>query len=171
MDSQHGHEEAYKDLSDVELMLRVRDDDGVAFSVLYLRYHARIGQFFYGLSRNRTAASDMAQETFLRIWKFRERYSATGSVPAYLFGFARNIWREHCRVGHRQFSLELHAASGRDIERFMAERHPEPDAAAGRSETHENIFRALDELPEDQRMVFVLRSVESLSLDEVASIV
>lgn len=160
----------HDDSSDITLMLLVKEDDEVAFSALYLRYHARASHFFYGLSRNRSSASDMAQETFLRIWKFRHRYATTGSFPAYLFGIARNIWLEQCRARRKQFNIELHGAVGKEMERFMAKSQPEPDTMAGRSEIHEHIFQALDQLPEEQRMVFVLRSIEGLALDEVASI-
>ena len=156
--------------SDIDLMLLVREDDDITFSTLYLRYHGRISNFCFGLSRNRAASSDMAQEVFLRIWKFRHRYSNTGSFAAYVFGFARNIWLEHCRAKQKQFKIELLGALGNESDRFMATRLPEPDSAAGHAEIHEHIFEALDTLPEEQRMVFVLRSIEGLSLDEVASV-
>jgi len=53
--------------------------------------------FFYGMSRSAQMSEDLCQETFLRVWKLRRKYAATGSFPAYLFAFARNVWLEQCR--------------------------------------------------------------------------
>lgn len=155
---------------DLHLMLLSSRDDEAAFATLYERYHGRVHQFIFGLTRDRSVASDLSQETFLRIWKFRHRYAQTGSFLSYLFGFARNVWLEHCRARKKQFSLELRNSTPRELGRFMGMTQPEPDAMAGRSEIHGHIFEALELLPEEQRMVFVLRSVAGLTFDEVASV-
>lgn len=153
---------------DIALMHQVAGGDEVAFTTLYTQYHARVRNFFYGLSRNAPLSADLSQETFLRIWKFRQRYTSSGSFLSYLFGFARNIWLEQCRVQQKQFKSDLHNASGQALERFMAAPHPEPDTVARHAEINAHIFEALESLPNEQRMVFVLRSIEGLSLDEVA---
>ena len=156
--------------SPVALMLRVRQGDDSAFAQLYDRYHVRLLNFFYGLTRDRDVSDDLCQETFFRIWRLRAKYAATGSFPAYLFTFARNIWLEHCReklkrqrLG-RPSAIEDHAGS------LLESRRPQPDAAAGNAEIADRIFAALSELPEEQRMVFVLRNIEGLSLGDTATI-
>jgi RNA polymerase sigma-70 factor (ECF subfamily) len=89
--------------SDCALMLRARRNDVDAFECLYERHHARLQHFFHALcARSRGAgpaqtAEDLCHETFLRIWRLRMRYRVTGTFAAYLFGVARNVWREHCR--------------------------------------------------------------------------
>lgn len=155
---------------DLGLMLAASRDDELAFATLYERYHGRVHQFIFGLTRDRSAASDLSQETFLRIWKFRHRYAQTGSFLSYLFGFARNVWLEHCRARKKQFSLELRDSTPRELNRFMGSALCDPDVAANNSEIHAHIFDALALLPDEQRMVFVLRSVEGLSFEEVASV-
>ena len=85
---------------DIVLMMRVREGDASAFEVLFNRYQRALLNFFFGLTRNNQTARDLAQETFLRIWKIRRRYRATGTFPAYLFGVGRLIWLEHCRQQH-----------------------------------------------------------------------
>ena len=92
---------------DTTLMLRVRWGDERAFVELYRRYHRKLMDFFYGMSRNAQTAEDLCQETFLRVWKLRRRYAATGSFPAYLFAFARNVWLERCRETKRRQALRF----------------------------------------------------------------
>ena len=62
----------------IGLMLLARDGDKEAFAELYNLTHKRVYSFFYGLSRNAELSNDLSQDTFLLIWKFRDRYAATG---------------------------------------------------------------------------------------------
>ena len=153
----------------IALMMRVRGGDESAFETLFSRFQQPLLSFFYGLSRNNSMARDLTQETFLRIWKIRKRYQASGTFPAYLFGVARMIWRESCRreqkswrLGSRQGEACLHS--------LPAGSSACPLYQASRSEMHHHIHAALDQLPEEQRLVFVLRSIDGLSLEDIAGI-
>lgn len=154
--------------SDIVLMLRVRKDDASAFEVLHERYQRRLLNFFYGMSRHAPTASDLCQETFLRVWQVRRRYRASGAFPAYLFGIARMVWREHCRSQSKDWQLQ----SSLDREHGpepLAEASQAPDYQASCSEVQRYILEALQELPEEQRMVFVMRTVRGLSLQDIAA--
>lgn len=156
-------------LSDAALMLRARDDDEAAFGILYERYHRKVLDFFYGMSRNASLAEDLCHETFLRIWKLRKRYAATGSFPAYLFTFARHVWLESSRRDRRIWRLGVRQPMEEDWQAPAAGNGGVPDVRAARSELEARIVDALEGLPDEQRMVFVMRNIEGLSLDEIAS--
>ena len=143
--------------------MRVRGGDACAFESLFNRYQRPLLNFFHGLSRNPCTARDLAQETFLRVWKIRKRYRASGSFPAYLFGVARMIWLESCR--QEQKTWRLGARQGEEsLGHLEAEITECPAWQASRSELHGHLYAALEELPEEQRMVFVMRSIDGLSL-------
>jgi RNA polymerase sigma-70 factor (ECF subfamily) len=153
---------------DVVLMMRVRGGDACAFETLFNRYQRPLLNFFHGLSRNPCTARDLAQETFLRVWKIRKRYRASGSFPAYLFGVARMIWLESCR--QEQKAWRLGARQGEEcLGHLEADNAGCPAWQASRSELHGHLYAALEELPEEQRMVFVLRSIDGLSLEDIAA--
>lgn len=153
---------------DVVLMMRVRGGDACAFETLFNRYQRPLLNFFHALSRNPCTARDLAQETFLRVWKIRKRYRASGSFPAYLFGVARLIWLESCR--QEQKTWRLGARQGEEsLGHLAADRADCPAWRASRSELHGHLRAALDELPEEQRMVFVMRSIDGLSLEDIAA--
>lgn len=156
--------------SDVALMLCVRSDNEGAFAELHERHHRKVVRFFFGLSADAHVAGELCQETFLRIWRFRKRYTATGSFKAYLFSFARNIWFEKCREIRKHKRLGTRQYFGEEWDTLAARTLDQPDAEAQRSELSDRILAALDCLPEDQRMAFVLRTVDGLCLEEVASI-
>jgi RNA polymerase sigma-70 factor (ECF subfamily) len=150
---------------DIRLMARVRKGDTLAFEVLHRRYQRKMLNFFFGLTHNTHSASDLCQETFLRIWKIRLRYRATGSFPGYLFGVARLVYLEHVKREVRR----QHAPFFEDEEANLPCPDGNPEKLASRAELSELIRRAVEELPEPQRMVFVMRTVDGLSLDDIAT--
>ncbi len=155
--------------SAIALMLRVRDNDQAAFGLLYDRFGQRVHSFFYGLCGDATASKDLTQETFLRIWKFRARYAATGSLLAYLLTFARFVWLEHCRSLRRHGRLP-NSPVDELMESLTSLPNTQPDACASRSELAGKIHDALRVLPEEQRLAFVLQSMEGLTAEEAASV-
>jgi RNA polymerase sigma-70 factor (ECF subfamily) len=157
-------------LPDTELMLRVRDGDECAFAEIYRRYHRKLLDFFYGLSSNAQCAEDLCHETFSRIWQVRRRYAATGSFPAYVFTFARNIWLENCRRLRKQQRLGSRRSLEQTDYELAAAVSSHPDEGAARSELSGYILEALDALPEDQRMAFVMRNIEGMAIADIAAV-
>ena len=153
----------------IALMMRVRGGDESAFEILFNRFQRPLLNFFYGLSRNSGLARDLAQETFLRVWKIRKRYQASGTFQAYLFGIGRMIWLEWCR--REQKSWRLGQRQGEERLQELAGGVADcPAYQANRAELSAQIHDALEQLPEEQRLVFVLRSIDGLSLDDIANI-
>ncbi len=153
----------------IALMLRVRNGDQAAFGLLYGRFQRQVHSFFYGLCGDAGTCKDLTQETFLRIWKFRGRYAATGSILAYLLTFARYVWLEHCR------SLRRHGQpSATPVDELLgsllAPAQAGPATRASSSEISDHILAALRDLPDEQRMAFVLQAIEGLNAEEAASV-
>ncbi len=157
---------------DVALMLRVRQDDESAFEQLYKRYVRKLVDFFYAMGRDIQQAEDLAHETFLRVWRQRAKYAATGSVQAYLFAFARFIWLERCRKFRRvrMWGLVSLRENIEEAQLAVASGDSHPDVRAGRAELEAAIFAALERLPDEQRMAFVLHEIQGLSNDDIAAV-
>lgn len=173
MDAQN----AFEKLADDELMLRVQWGSEYAFAELYRRYFGKLDRFFYGMAcrgmacrgarRDASLAEDLCHETLLRVWQLRARYVPSGSFPSFLFGVARNIWLERQRAARKDWRIE-NALNGSGQAEFG--HVTTPDHAAHCEELNESIRDALASLPDDQRMAFVLRTIDGLSLDEIAHI-
>ena len=72
-------------LSDAEIMLRVREGDDSGFSILIEKYRKQMVHFMFRMSRNQAVAEELAQEVFLRVYRSRQTYraeaiSAPGSI-------------------------------------------------------------------------------------------
>ena len=161
---------AFVETADADVMLRVKWGSESAFAELYRRYHRKLLDFFYGMSRDTQLAEDLCHETFLRVWQLRLRYAVTGSFAGYLFTVARNIWLERWRVVQREWRWRAAAPVESAAFEALAPAPPPPDELAHRAEIGEQVFMALDALPEEQRMAFVLRMIEGLALEDIARI-
>lgn len=159
----------HQELSDIRLMLAVRSGDVDAFECLHTRYQDKVLRFFYGLTGAPQEASDLCQETFLRVWRIRLRYEATGSFPAYLFGVARAIWMEHRRKKARLWKWESPGAGDAQAGAESCSPSPGPSELLLNAELREHLFAALDHLPEEQRIVFVMRTIDGLPLEDIAT--
>lgn len=156
--------------ADIALMLLVRGGDERAFARLYDRNYRAIQRFFFSLSRDVTVSYDLCQETFVRIWRARHRYAATGTFKAYLYTFARHIWLEQCRRVRKERMLGLASHIEDYFDSLAAPSSGEPDGLAVRAESRASIEAALDELPEEQRLAFTLRYMQGLSPEEIARV-
>ncbi|MBP8128819.1 MAG: sigma-70 family RNA polymerase sigma factor [Candidatus Hydrogenedentes bacterium] len=153
-------------VADIALMARVRLGDESAFEELHRRYQRRVLAFFFGMAGDSHAANDLCQETFLRIWKVRRRYRATGAFPGYLFGIARMVWLERCREQRKVLRL----GQREPLDEYpLSDPAPHPDDRAARSEASRRIGEAIEALPDEQRMVFVMRALRGLSLEDIAA--
>jgi RNA polymerase sigma-70 factor (ECF subfamily) len=156
--------------ADTSLMHRVSQGDEPAFAELYRRYNRKLLDFFFAMCRDPQVSEELAGDTFARIWHVRKRYAATGSFPAYLFSFARNIWLEHCRRSRKVWKLGA-VADWADVESSLVALDAfRPDEAAACGELEGHIISALDALPEEQRMVFVMRVIHRMSLEDIAMV-
>lgn len=155
--------------SDITLMLQVKRGDESAFALLHRRYQQKVIAFFWGLSHDAQQANDLCQETFLRIWMVRKRYRAVASFPGYLFGIARMIWLERYRRMQRESRLGRPCTLDcleYDLEHAT---RPNQDDPAASHELTQSFWKALEQLPEEQRMVFVMRNIEGLALGDIAA--
>ena len=158
------------EMPDADLMARVQWSSERAFAELYRRYHRRLLDFFYGMGRDAHLAEDLCHETFLRIWKLRAHYTMSGMFAAYLFGVARNIWLEQRRQARKDWRLGVAVPFDERVEQTSDAHQASPAAAAEFAEIDARIFAALEQLPDEQRTAFVLRTIEGLSLDDIAAV-
>jgi RNA polymerase sigma-70 factor (ECF subfamily) len=134
---------------------------------LYRRHFRKLLDFFYAMSGHSQLAEDLCQETFLRVWRLRGRYTPTGSFLGYLFAIARYVWLERRTEAYRRAALQPLSCGGDGPE--PVDTGAQPDELAARAEVQGSIAQAVAALPEDQRMAFVLRTVQGLSLEEIAA--
>lgn len=147
--------------NDAELMIRVRGGDRDAFADLIGRHKDAVVSYLTRLTGNRDRAEDLAQETFLRLFRSARDYTEQGYLRAYLFRIATNLVRSEER---REKRLRL-------LTPFLPrEEHAEPAAASGllRRELHREVAAAVAKLPLRYRVPLVLHEIEGWSYVDIA---
>ncbi len=147
--------------TDAELMAAVADDDRQAFAALMRRHQALV----MGLARRYLGAWDLAedvtQETFLRVYRAAPKYRPTARFTTWLCQIAVNLCRDVARKRR-----DDHRSSGETPELSVV---PAPDGP-DQDERTRAVRRAVDALPDRQRMAVVLHRYVGLSHAEIAEI-
>lgn len=161
-------------LSDQELMARVKRDDREAFGLLAQRHKPWLTRLLYHLFWSREEAEDGAQEVLLRLWLARGRYEPSANPKTFLFTIARNYWHNRStRVIRKQRVVSLEDQFGpgtRAVIERLADQRPTPEEQVIQSYQVFRIRRAVDQLPEKQRLVFILSQYGDLRYSEIAQL-
>ena len=152
-------------------MLRVRmDDDHRAFAQLVERWEQPIRRLCGRMVGDLHRGEDLKQETFTRLYQKRQQYEPTGRFSTYLWRIALNVCHDELRrVNRRKEVYPSGAEEGDGMEEFPMN-DESPDAAAAAGDEAELVRRALLRLPENYRMVLVLRHYEGLKIAKIAEI-
>jgi RNA polymerase sigma-70 factor (ECF subfamily) len=162
---------------DLELVRRARSGDFAAFEALVGRFQDRV----YALARRIVGephdAEDVTQQTFLSLVEHLHDFRGESTVAAWVLRIAANHALKLLRKRRGLPTVPL-ADPGEPQEGYADAPHPEfiapwredPADLAGRREVRELIDRALTELDDKYRAVFVLRDVEGFSVKETAEL-
>lgn len=145
---------------EIELMRRVAKGDAAAFRMLADAHIGKIMNFAYRVLHDRTEAEDVAQETFLRLWKDAARYEPRARLTTWLHRIAHNLSIDRLRAKREQPSDAL------DEERSSVE----PAGLLDRKELATDVDKALAALPERQRTAIALVHYQGLTNIEAAGV-
>jgi RNA polymerase sigma-70 factor (ECF subfamily) len=153
------------DVANDALLAALASGDRDALRDVYLLYHAYVRAFARRLVGDDAAAEDLVHEAFLVLPRAARRYRGDGPFRAFLLSIAVNHARHHVRAAARRRAAQA---------KMLREPLPEParpDDEAARVELARALSAALDALPLDQRVAFVLCEVEERTSTEAAVIV
>ncbi len=170
-------------MSDHALLEATRAGDEDAFAELVGRYRNQITSYIYRMTNDYEEAVDLAQETFVRLYRAAGRYQTTHAFSTYLYRIATNLLYRIAtnlaiselrkRKRRRLVSLTglLNPGDGGEAVDFNpADERPLQDVNLVETERREAISRAISTLPEKYRAPLVLRDVQGKSYDEIAAI-
>jgi len=158
--------------SDEELMRRTQRGDRQAFSLLYERYSSSVLSYLYRMLGNLEDVESIAQEVFLRAFRFAPTYRFPQKFSTWLFTITRNLAINYSRRRKRspvrnvtELNLEGVEISGDPYK--VAQRATDD---VEKQEEIARVLKALDDLPTDQREVIVLGVFQDLSYAQIEEI-
>lgn len=174
-------------MTDAEAMKRLSEGDTDALRVLYDRHRSKVYRLGCRYLGSPTEAEDLVQQVFLKVWKAAPGFRGDAKISTWLYRVAANAALDR-RRRRRTVGLEdLHPEGAERIadravldaeERSGLGRRPgmadvdadaDPLRAAHRRTVQERVEEALQELSPSQRMAFVMRHWEGLSIKEIAA--
>lgn len=153
--------------ADIAAMQRLAAGDDLALNDLMDRWKNKVAAFLLRMTGNAAAATDLTQETFVKLYQSRARYRPSAAFPTYLFHIAANLARNHARWKQRHPTLSIDNADDHVPESVDAQ--PGPDEQMERNEQMQRVEAALAALPADLREVMLLFTYQDMSYAEIAT--
>lgn len=169
------HEVVADPTSDHALLEATRTGDEDAFAQLVGRYRNQITSYIYRMTNDYDGAVDLAQETFVRVYRAADRYQTTYAFSTYIYRIATNLAISELRKRKRRKLVSLtgffQSKDGAEPQEFNpADCKPLPDTELVDAERRSAVQRAISTLPEKYRAPLILRDVDGKSYEEISRI-
>ncbi|HEY5750873.1 MAG TPA: RNA polymerase sigma-70 factor [Chryseolinea sp.] len=145
-----------------QLIITLKTGDITAFEMLFRTYYQPLCNYAYTFVQDRDEAEEIVQSTFLNVWEKRDNLSIHTGVKPYLYAMVRNASLnvlKHEKIKQQHVTMEL-AVAERSVESVTR--------TVMASELETKIYKAMDKLPEQCRLVFKLSRFEELKYSEIA---
>ncbi len=150
--------------------------DKLAFDDLYHKYSSPVFNFAFSLTKNKGEAEDLFQESWLRVVQNFHKISDKQTFKSWVFTITVNLYRDELRKRktRRLFLFQKIKSTPPEYEtslRSPGKRQVGITNESDHADTGRAITRAIDSLPERQRLVFILKEVEGFKYSEIREIV
>ncbi len=170
----HEARDALRALDDSALAQRFLEGERRAFGILVDRYDGRLVNFVYRTIGDRERAQDLVQETFIRVYRHLHRFDPTRKFSTWIYTIASNLAKNELRNRSRNplvFFQTIKKNWEADHRPLEWEDHTyKPDDLYRKRHLQEVVERAVGELPEHHRVVFILRELHGRTYEEIAEI-
>ncbi len=166
-----------KEATDEESMVRFQNGDAGCFDLILERHGGGVLRFIMKMiGLDKVRSEDLLQEVFMKVIERRMQYDQHQKFSTWLYSIARNHCidflrnEEHRRHASLDAPLNYQENDAPVVIDFIKSRERDQEAIAIDRETQELLQEGIRELREEYRDVFLLREVEGLPLEQIATI-
>jgi RNA polymerase sigma-70 factor (ECF subfamily) len=164
--------------SDEDLMLAFGAGEAAAFEQLVARHKRGLYNFLLRSVHNQSRAEELLQEVFLRVIRAKDRYQRTARFTTWIYTIARNLCVDESRRQKFRRTMPLEAKrrgrgedSGLSVLDVTEAGEVATDSASEAPKIRERVAAAIQNLPDDQREVFIMRQFGGLSFKQIGEAV
>lgn len=155
---------------DRQLITDSLSGDDKAFEQLVRRYLTPVYNFIVGLTRDRIVAEDLAQETFIKVWKHLARFDQKRNFKTWVFAIAKNTTYDFFKKKKSIPFSFFEDADGQNMLDMVDDETVSPETILEKEEKRETVEAAIQTLSEQYRVLLSLVYQEDFSLTEISEI-
>ena len=160
--------------TDPELVALAREGDGQAFQEIMRRHNQRLYRIARGVMRDESEAEDVLQDAYMRAYAALGAFRGDSLLATWLTRIVMNEALDRLRRRRPTEDLDILDRGGEEAKTRVilfpgASSDPNPEAAAAQAQVRRLLEAAIDKLPDPFRLVFIMRDVHEMSVEETAS--
>ena len=152
--------------SDAELIERCLRKDNAAWEMVIVRFRRRVFHIAYKFTGKHDEAEDLTQEIFLKVFKSLEKFNRDADFSTWLSSVARNYCIDQYRARKREKEVLVEDALAFDL---APASYGNPYRALEDQDRRSLMRRGLDQLPDKLREAVILRDLQGLTYQEMAT--
>ncbi len=152
--------------SDAELIERCLRKDNAAWEMVIVRFRRRVFHIAYKFTGKHDEAEDLTQEIFLKVFKSLDKFNRDADFSTWLSSVARNYCIDHYRARKREKEVLVEDALAYDL---APASYGNPYRALEDQDRRSLMRSGLDQLPDKLREAVILRDLQGLTYQEMAS--
>lgn len=159
-------------MNEVELIQGLRKGDEAAFNFLVKNYQDRVYNTAIGIVQNAEDAEDVAQEVFIQVFRSIHSFKAESKLSTWIYRITttRALDLLRTRKSKKRFGFLQRLFGDNNEMLYELPDFNHPGVAMDRKENAASLFKAINQLPENQKIAFTLHKLEDLSYQEISEI-
>ena len=156
-------------LTDEELMFKFQGGNEVAYNEIVGRYKNKLLNHIFYYTKNKESAEDIVQDAFIRVYLNKDKYKEIAKVSTWVYTIAINLAKTFLAKEKKKNKFSITGKDGEgDFE--IPDKKTSTDKAVLRGELGDIIKDSIDDLDEKFREIVLLRDVDEMSYDEIATV-
>ncbi len=163
---------AEQEVQDHELVAGLRKGDQACLQEILNKYTEKVHNLAMRIARNQEDAEEILQDVFLTVFRKVEKFEGKSAFSSWLYRITVNTAFMKLRKRKQTAAISLEDITPGVKDSWVSERREDSDAnfMASRHELREQLEAAIAKLPEEYRVIFILRDVDGLSNQEVGEV-
>ncbi len=160
------------EMTESELVAGLRNKDARSFEELISRFSEKVLHLAMRLTRNEADAEEVVQEVFLSVFRRIELFEGKAALSSWIYRITANTAFMRLRKRKQHAAVSMEDVQPMVRESWTSGRSDEADTTylSTRHELRAALQQAVERLPEEYRMIFVMRDVDGLSNEEVGDV-
>ena len=160
------------EIGDSELIYKLKNADEDGYRQLIQEYQEKIFNTSISLVKNADDADDLTQEVFIEIFNSIHKFREDSLLSTWIYRITVNKSLEHLRKLKRKKRIRILTWFNKENRELNQEaaNFNHPGVLAENEEQSRILFRAIEKLPESQKVAFTLHKLEGLSYDQIAEV-